>query len=136
MTNLTMNQSPRNSPRAEYLARERQRIEASPSLADKYKNVTALTVEFGNCDSEGVGRCSQIKYTVNLTGAKSIFCFSCQNPDCVGGDFDLTNALARAIAEHRTEVTGEIRCLGWRSRHTMGSIRCDNLLRFRFVLQY
>jgi hypothetical protein len=125
-----------NSPRGEHQQRERERVNASPTLAEKYKELTALTVDLGHYDPSGEYRCSQVKYTVNLNGAKAIFCFSCENMDCVDGDYDLTNTLARAIAGRQTEVTGETRCPGWRSRTTMGSVHCENLLRYRFILKY
>ena len=131
-----MPQSPRNSPRAEHLARERQRVEASPTLATQYGRLASLTVEFGNYDSSGLHRVSQVKYKVNLESAKSVFCFSCHSMECVGGNFDLSTALAQAIADRRKEVTGESRCPGWRSRADMGAVHCQNLLRYRFVLKY
>jgi hypothetical protein len=111
-------------------------VDASPTLAETFKELTALTVDLGHYDAAGEFRCSQVKYTVNLQGAKAVFSFGCHNPECVGGDFDLSTPLARAIAGHRDEVTGESRCPGWRSRTTIGSIHCDNLLRYRFILKY
>lgn len=87
-------------------------------------------------DSEGVTKNSQIKYTVNLANAKSVFRFSCPNNECIRGDFDLTEELANAIAKHRRTVTGEMCCQGWRSKTTIDTVHCHNILRYKLSLVY
>lgn len=109
---------------------------ASPALAERFPNLKALTVELSYYDEEGLIRSSQIKYTVNLARAKSVFRFGCHNPECVRGDFDLSEAVAQAVAAHHTEVSSESRCHGWRSRTTIGSVECRNLLRYKLTLGY
>ena len=94
--------------RAEYRQQQGQRVRDSGSLADKFPELKSLTVELTYYDSEGVTRSSQIKYTVNLTNAKSLFRFDCQNDQCVRGDFDLSDELTSAVAGHLTTVTGEM----------------------------
>jgi len=44
-------------------------------------------------NADGIGQNNEIKYTVNLANAKSVFRFDCPNGECVGGDFDLSQAL-------------------------------------------
>src|SRR5690349_16033678 len=129
-------QSPRTSPRAEYLLKEKERVLASPSLAEKYKKLKSLTVDLGFYDPQGAFCSSQVKYTVNLANAKSVFCFSCQNHECVRGDFDLSEVLAKAIAARETSVSNEIHCQGWRNRAMIDSVPCNNLLRYKFTLKY
>lgn len=131
-----MTQSPRTSPRHEYLLEENARAEASPSLAHQFPNLKSLTVDLGYYDSEGRLRSSQIKYAVNLTHAKSVFRVSCQNPECVRGDFDLTHALAEAVGAGSTSVSSELRCHGWRSRTTIDSVQCGKILRYKISLGY
>jgi hypothetical protein len=122
--------------RAEYRKREEQRINDSASLADRFRKLKSLTVQLAFFSSEGVNRSSQIKYKVNLDNAKSAFSFCCPNNECVGGDLDLSNELAKAVAGRRREVTGELTCQGWRNRTTIDTVRCHNILRFRFNLTY
>lgn len=131
-----MTQNPRMTPRNEYQMQENQRVAASPTLTEKFPTLKSLTVELCYFDSEGIVRNSQIKYTVNLDHAKSCFRFGCHNPECVGGDFDLSQALAQAVAGRETAVSSEIRCPGWRSRTTIGQVKCQNLLRYKFMLSY
>jgi len=83
-------------PRAEYREQQGQRVRDSGSLADKFPELKSLTVELTYYEPEGVVQSSQIKYTVNLTNAKSLFRFDCQNDQCVRGDFDLSDGSAAA----------------------------------------
>ena len=45
------------------------------------------------------------RFEACLANAKSVFRIDCPNSGCIGGDFDLTEELAKAVAEHRTTVT-------------------------------
>lgn len=122
--------------RAEYRQQEDQKIKDSVSLADKFPKLKSLTVELGYYNSERITKSSQIKYTVNLANAKSVFRFSCLNNECVGGDYDLSEALATAVTGRRTSASGEISCQGWRNRATIDSVRCHNILRYKLTLGY
>ena len=128
--------NPRTSPRNEHLLREKIRVEASPSIADKFPELKSLTVDLSYYDQAGRSRSSQIKYTVNLQHARSAFQFGCHNHECVGGNFDLSIVLARAVAARETYIDGEVRCEGWRSRTVIDSIPCHNLLRYTLTLEY
>lgn len=127
---------PKTSPRGEYLQQEKLRVLASPSLAEKFPKLDSLTLDLSFYDPAGLTKNSQIKYTVNLENAKSVFRFACQNHECVRGDFDLSEVLAEAVAARRTSVTGEIRCQGWRSRSTIETQACKNILRYKLNLAY
>jgi hypothetical protein len=129
-------QSPKTSPRGEYLQQENLRVQASPTLAQKFPQLKSATMDLGYFDAGGIVRSSQIKYTVNLKHAKSIFRVACQNYECVRGDFDLTDVLARAVLSRQTSVSGEICCQGWRSRATIDTVPCHNLLRYTLTLGY
>lgn len=128
--------SPKTSPRGEYLLQEKLRVQESPSLAEKFQKLKSLTVDLGFYNPEGITKGSQIKYTVNLDHAKSIFRFGCHNHECVRGDFDLTEVLAEAVAGRRKSVSGEMRCEGWRSRATIDTAPCHNILRYKLTLDY
>jgi hypothetical protein len=72
----------------------------------------------------------------NLAHAKSLFRFDCPNNECVGGNFDLTAELSRAVAERRESATGEARCEGWQSRTTIGRVQCGHILRYKLSLEF
>jgi hypothetical protein len=124
------------SPRKEHLQREQQRVLESPSLAEKFQKLKSLTVDLGYFSPEGTTKNSQVKYTVNVEHAKSVFRFGCHNHECVRGDFDLSKVLAEAVASHRKTVSGEMRCQGWRNRAGIDTIPCNNLLRYKLTLKY
>lgn len=126
----------RTGPRAEYRQQSELRIKASASLAEKFKQLKSLTVDLAFYNPEGVTRTSQIKYSVNIENAKSAFSFSCPNNECVRGDFDLSEHLAKAIAARKKSVSGEMCCEGWRSKTSIDTVRCANILRYKLTLGY
>ena len=86
----------KSNPRMEHRLRQSQRIQESASLAEKFPRLKGLTVNLAYFDSQGVNKNNELKYKVNLNHAKSLFCFVCQSGECIGGDFDLSEALAKA----------------------------------------
>ena len=122
--------------RFEYREQESERVKNSLTLSDKFRQLKSLTVGLGFYNSEGVTKNSQIKYEPNLAKAKSVFRFDCPNKGCIRGDFDLTEELATAVAEHRTHVTGELQCQGWQSKTTIDTVHCHNILRYTLSLAY
>jgi hypothetical protein len=126
----------KTGPRIEYREQEGQRVKDSPSLSQKFPQLKSLIVDLGLYNSKGVTKNSQIKYTPNLDHAKSVFRVDCPNHGCIGGDFDLTEELANAVAQHRTSVAGEITCQGWQSKTTIDTVHCHNILRFTLSLAY
>ena len=126
----------RTSPRREYRQQESQRVQESPTLAETFRNLKALTVDLAYFTQGSFTRNSEMKYTVNLANAKSRFRFGCPNNECVGGDFDLSAELAKAVAARQATLTGELICQGWRSQTTIGQVRCHRLLRYKFSAEY
>ena len=126
----------RLSPRDEYLLQEKQRVNDSATLLAKFPELKALTVDIAYIDSETRAQRGQMKYTVNVAHAKSVFRFSCPNRECVEGDFDLSTKLATAIAGHEETVTGELGCPGWQSRTTIGQLPCRAILCYTLNLEY
>jgi hypothetical protein len=119
-------------PRAEYQEKQRQRVLKSTSLADEFPQLKALTARLEYYDSDNPEKRSQLKYTVNLTNAKSVFRFRCPSSECIRGDFDLTKEVAEAVAKHSTKVTGEMKCKG----NTVRKGRCGNTLHYTLLLGY
>lgn len=124
------------TPRADYRQRERQRANDSVSLSEKFRDLKSLTVEFGYFSPEGLSRNREIKYTVNPDRANSVFRLDCLNDECVGGDFDLSEALAQAVAARQATATGEMCCQGWLDRFTINRTHCHAILRYKLRLEY
>lgn len=124
------------SPRLEYRKQESLRAQSSASLAEKFQDLRTLTVELETVDPERFTTTSQIKYTVNLLHAKSVFRFGCSNNECVQGDFDLSAELAQAVAARHNSVKGEMVCQGWRNKATIDRVHCHNILRYKLSLGY
>jgi len=126
----------RGGPRFEYREQEGQRVKESPSLSDTFPQLKSLAVDIGFFNSAGVTKNTQIKFLPNLDKAKSVFRIDCPNNGCIGGDFDLSDELARAVTEHRTTVTAEKSCEGWQSKTTIDTVHCHNILRYTLKLDY
>jgi hypothetical protein len=122
--------------RAEYREQERQRVKESLTLAEAFKKLKSLTVEFEHYDPEGTTKNNCVRYQVNVQNAKSGFRFNCSNSECVGGDFDLTDQIAEAVAARKQLAKGEVICQGWRSRTTINTVRCHNIFRYKLRLGY
>lgn len=93
-------------------------MSASPNLGETFRGLKSLSVDLAYYNAGGTHKTSEIKYSVNLASARSVFLFLCPNHECVGGDFDLSGKLAGAIAAHLTSATGEMCCQGWQSKTT------------------
>ena len=108
----------------------------SATLAEKFKELKSLTVDLACFSPGGVGKSGEMKYTVNLSHAKSVFRFDCPNTECVQGDFDLSDELAHAIASRQEIAAGEVECQGWMSKTTIDRIHCHHILRYTLNLGY
>ena|SRR2546421_7106219 len=123
-------------PREEYRQQEGQRIKNSISLSEKFQKLKSLMAELEYYDAGSSAKKGEIKYTFNVQTARSVLHFNCPNDECVGGDFDLTEDLAKAVAEHRTTLLGESCCQGWLSKTTIDRIHCHNVLHYKLTLAY
>ena len=77
-----------------------------------------------------------MKCKLNVELARSALWFACPGVECTGGDFDLSEALAKAVAGRRKVATGELRCLGTRKHGDREPVACGILLRYRLNLNY
>lgn len=124
------------SPRADYRRQQKQRADESATLSEKFHELKALTVELSYFSPEGVSRNGQIKWTANPDYAKSVFRFDCPNSECIAGDFDLSAALARAVAGRQATANGEMCCQGWLNKATIDQAHCNHILRYKLILAY
>jgi hypothetical protein len=126
----------KTNPRAEFRLREIQRVNSSVSLAEKFPKLKTLTVDLAYFDTDGLTKSGEVRYKVNVLHAKSIFSFVCPSGECMGGDFDLSGAVAQAVTGRRKMAEGEIRCQGSRSKPKEDKVPCRNLLRYKLTLGY
>ena len=126
----------REGPRFDYREQEGQRVKESPRLSDRFPQLKSLILDLGYFNAAGVSKNSQIKFQPNLENAKSVFRIDCPNAGCIGGDFDLSDELAKAVMEHRTNVSAEMSCQGWQSKTTIDTVHCHNILRYTLKLAY
>lgn len=122
--------------RAEYRQEEGQRVKGSITLAEKFQTLKALTIDSTHWSADSGTKSGQVNFSVNLQRAKSIVRVQCPNSECVRGDFDLTEVLTTAVAAQRKSVDGELVCRGWRSRTTIDTVPCGNILRYKITLAY
>jgi len=115
---------------------QKERIESSPSMAEKFPRLKALTAKLEYLDAAGASKGREMKCKVNVQHAKSVFCFACPGGECVGGDFDLSEALAKAVAGRRKVFIGELRCQGKRTRGDRERVPCQVLLHYKLSLAY
>ena len=126
----------KNSPQLEYRLKQRKEIEASASLAAKFPELRALKVTLEFFDVTGTIRNSAINCQLNVEHAHSVLWYACPGFECLEGDFELSEALAHAVADRRGAVSGELRCQGTRKRGQRERQPCNTLLRYRLGLSY
>lgn len=127
---------PKPNPRKEYRRQESQRVEDSATLAETFRDLKSLTLDLAYFSPGSFTRNSEIKYTVNLANAKSRFRFNCPNEHCVGGDFDLSTTLSKAVVAHQTTLAGEVVCQGWSCQTAIGQAHCLYVLRYKLSAEY
>ncbi len=115
---------PKRNARQEYRLKQRQEIDASPVMAKKFPGLKSLTVTLEYFDASGTTKNGEMKCKVNVEHAKSHLWFACPGGECVGGDFDLSSALATAVSACKKIATGEMRCLGTRKRVDKAQVPC------------
>ena len=129
-------QVPKRSPRQEYRLQQREEIEASPVLVERFPGLKAMTVRLEFFDAAATSKQGEMECRLNIERARSAVWFDCPGVECVGGDFDLSRALAQAVAAGQKVVTGELRCQGMRNRGKLESVACGSILRYQLTLNY
>ena len=127
---------PKRNPRQEYRLKQRELIEASPSMAKEFPQLKTLKVLLEFFDATGTTKNGEMKCKLNVEHAKSVLWFACPGVECVGGDFELSGALAKAVADKCKVVSGELRCQGTRKRGDRERVPCQTLLRYKLNLNY
>jgi hypothetical protein len=127
---------PKRNPRQEYRQKQRERIEASPLMAKKFPRLKGLKATLEYFDSAGTTRNGGMKCRLNVEHAKSALWFACPGAECIGGDFDLSEALAQAVRGRHKVATGELRCQGTRKHGDREPVVCGTVLRYKLNLDY
>ena len=87
-------------------------------------------------DAAGSTKHGEMKCKLNVEHAKSALWFACPGVECTCGDFDLSEALAKAVAERTKVASGELRCHGTRRRGDREPMICGTVLRYTLKLNY
>lgn len=116
--------------------KQRERIDASPVIAKKFPRLKALRVTLEFFDAEGSTKQGEMKCKLNMENARSVLWFACPGVECSCGDFDLSEALAKAVGARRKVATGELQCQGMRQRGDQAPVVCRTLLRYKLNLNY
>jgi hypothetical protein len=127
---------PKRNPRQEHRQKQREQIEASLLMAEKFPRLKALKVTLEYYNATGTTKNGEMKCKLNVEHARSALWFACPGIECLGGDFDLSEALAKAVGGRRKVATGEVRCQGTRKRGDHELVPCQTLLRFKLNLNY
>jgi len=127
---------PKRNPRQAYRLKQKEEIEASPMMTAKFPKLKALKVILEYFDATGTVKNGEMKCKMNVEHAKSALWFACPGVECLGGDFDLSETLAQAVAGKRKVVTGEVHCQGTRKRGNRDRESCQTLLRYTLTLSY
>ncbi|HEY5910673.1 MAG TPA: hypothetical protein VJA21_08730 [Verrucomicrobiae bacterium] len=127
---------PNRNPRQEYRLKQREQIEASPLMMKKFPRLKALKVTLEYFDAAGTTKNGEMKCKLNVEHAKAALWFGCPGGECLGGDFDLSESLAKAVAGRRKVAVGELRCQGTRKRGDREQVPCQTLLRYKLNLDY
>lgn len=126
----------RTNPRAEYRLRRNELVNSSLTMQQKFPALKKLAIDIEYFDAGGITRTGAMTCKPNLLHAKSILCFNCTQPECVGGDFDLTNELAQAVSTGQKSVQGEMRCQGTQHKNRKDPGPCQSILRYKLSLSY
>jgi hypothetical protein len=126
----------KHNPRQEYRLKQREQVEASPLMAKKFPRLKALKVTLEFFDAAGTTKNGEMKCKLNMEHARSVLWFGCPGVDCACGDFDLSGALAEAVAGRRKMASGQLVCQGTRKRGDSGRVPCQTLLRYKLNLNY
>jgi hypothetical protein len=105
-------------------------------MAEKFPRLKGLKVVLEYFDPAGTTKNGELKCKLNVEHARSVLWFACPGVECSEGDFDLSEALAKAVAGRRKAATGELRCQGTRKRGDREVVACQTLLRYRLNLAY
>lgn len=127
---------PKRNLRQEYRLKQREQINASPLMTKEFPQLKSLKVTVEYFDAIGGGKNGGMKCKFNVEHARTALWFACPAGECMGGDFDLSEPLARAVASRQELLAGELLCAGTRKRGDRARVPCQTLLRYTLHLKY
>ena len=105
-------------------------------ISKKFPRLKGLRVTLEFFDAAGSTKRGGMKCELNVERARSALWFACPGVECTCGDFDLSEALAKAVAGRRKVARGELRCEGTRKRGDREPVVCGTLLRYKLNVSY
>ncbi|MDD5327471.1 MAG: hypothetical protein PHY02_06615 [Phycisphaerae bacterium] len=95
----------------------------SPSLKDRYPQVTDIRVEMKFKDTDG-GSSPESKQEKYSQESKAFFKIVCPYAECISGGFDLSPAIDKLVASHLNKLDDTIICQGWQDEERRGKHHC------------
>jgi hypothetical protein len=126
----------KSNPQQEYRLKQQEQIEASPLMTKKFPRLKALKVILEYFDATETAKNGEMKCKLNVEHARSALWYACPDVECAGGDFDLSEALAKAVAGQLGVASGKLRCQGTRKRGDHERVPCQTVLRYKLNLNY
>lgn len=105
-------------------------------MATKFPRLKALKVTLEFFDAAGSTKQGEMKCKLNVEHAKSVLWFACPGVECSCGDFDLSEALAKAVRARRKVAAGEMQCEGTRRKGDRQPVLCQTRLHYTLNLNY
>lgn len=113
-----------------------QEYNAAPTIAERYPNVAALTIEMVFHDDSGTAEIDTRTQHYPISQAKTIIRIKCPNYECVRGGFDLTNVVASMINSGERSEEGRLECQGWQDQERVGQYHCLTDLVYKITVEY
>ena len=126
----------KRNARQEYRLKQREEIDASPFMSEKFPRLKSLKLTLEYYDEPRSTKNGEMKCKLNVEHARSVLWFACPAAGCSGGDFNLSEALAGAVGARKKVATGELRYHGTRKRGDRTCVPCQTLLRYTLNLKY
>lgn len=112
----------------------RQRLLSAAPLVSSYAGVGEVAVEMRFSDAEGKQQPSPraVSFAPDM---HAFFQFGCPMRDCVGGGYDATEELQRALSKRKSGFTGTLTCEGNRPRGGFKDMRCNLQLHYTLTIR-
>ena len=100
-----------------------------------FPTVRKIAIQVTFTDADQASDMSWREYTLTPEAEHPVK-FDCPERDCVSGGFDLSEAMAKAVAESQSVTEGRLNCPGWVEISGGGKGRCLVGLHYRLKIDY
>lgn len=115
----------KQSEAALHASERRQRQDEAPRLKSEVERLAELAIEVSEFRAGGTVLAARHTRRIVIDHAPALFEIPCTEERCMGGGFDLTRDIMRALRSRETTFEGEDVCAG-----EVGSTTCGRVLRY------